>query len=140
MDLIVEQVEVLAASIPDKPGGLATVLTTLRDAGADLQWIIARRSPDRLGEGVVFITPLQGDHEMQAAAVAGFNVSQKQHCVRVTGRNQPGIAAALTEDLAEAGINLRGFSAAAIDSQFVAYIAVDSQEAVDKAMAVLKAV
>lgn len=77
---------------------------------------------------------------MQAAAVAGFNVSQKQHCVRVTGRNQPGIAAALTEDLAEAGINLRGFSAAAIDSQFVAYIAVDSQEAVDKAMAVLKAV
>ncbi|MDV6321668.1 hypothetical protein, partial [Chromohalobacter sp. HP20-39] len=76
--------------------------------------------PDRLGEGVVFITPLQGDHEMQAAAVAGFNVSQKQHCVRVTGRNQPGIAAALTEDLAEAGINLRGFSAAAIDSQFVA--------------------
>ena len=140
MDLIVEQVEVGAASIPDKPGGLATVLTTLRDAGADLQWIIARRSPDRLGEGVVFITPLQGDHEMQAAAVAGFNVSQKQHCVRVTGRNQPGIAAALTEDLAEAGINLRGFSAAAIDSQFVAYIAVDSQEAVDKAMAVLKAV
>ena len=140
MDLIVEQVEVWAASIPDKPGGLATVLTTLRDAGADLQWIIARRSPDRLGEGVVFITPLQGDHEMQAAAVAGFNVSQKQHCVRVTGRNQSGIAAALTEDLAEAGINLRGFSAAAIDSQFVAYIAVDSQEAVDKAMAVLKAV
>ena len=70
MDLIVEQVEVWAASIPDKPGGLATVLTTLRDAGADLQWIIARRSPDRLGEGVVFITPLQGDHEMQAAAVA----------------------------------------------------------------------
>ena len=140
MDLIVEQVEVWAASIPDKPGGLATVWTTLRDAGADLQWIIARRSPDRLGEGVVFITPLQGDHEMQAAAVAGFNVSQKQHCVRVTGRNQPGIAAALTEDLAEAGINLRGFSAAAIDSQFVAYIAVDSQEAVDKAMAVLKAV
>ncbi|MGM3277838.1 ACT domain-containing protein [Ralstonia sp. 24A2] len=140
MDLIVEQVEVWAASIPDKPGGLATVLTTLRDAGADLQWIIARRSPDRLGEGVVFVTPLQGDHEMQAAAVAGFNVSQKQHCVRVTGRNQPGIAAALTEDLAEAGINLRGFSAAAIGSQFVAYIAVDSQEAVDRAIAVLKAV
>jgi len=140
MDLLVEQVEVWAASIPDKPGGLATVLTTLRDAGADLQWIIARRSPDRLGEGVVFVTPLQGDHEMQAAAVAGFNVSQKQHCVRVTGRNQPGIAAALTEDLAEAGINLRGFSAAAIGAQFVAYIAVDSQEAVDRAIAVLSAV
>lgn len=140
MDLLVEQVEVWAAGIPDKPGGLASVLTTLRDAGADLQLIIARRSPDRPGEGVVFVTPLQGDREMMAAAVAGFNTAQKQHCVRVMGHNQPGIAAALTEDLAEAGINLRGFSAAVIGSQFVAYVAVDSQAEADKATSVLKAV
>lgn len=140
MDLLVEQVEVWAAGIPDQPGGLARVLTTLRDAGADLQLIIARRSPDRPGEGVVFVAPLRGDREMLAAAVAGFNVTQKQHCVRVMGRNQPGIAAALAEDLAEAGINLRGFSAAAIGSQFVAYVAVDSQAEADQATTVLKAV
>ena len=56
MELLVEPVEVWAAGIPDQPGGLATVLTTLRDAGADLQLIIARRSPERPGEGVVFVT------------------------------------------------------------------------------------
>jgi hypothetical protein len=140
MDLLVEQVEVWAAGIPDAPGGLASVLTTLRDAGADLQWIIARRSPDRPGEGFVFVTPLQGDREMLAAAVAGFNVTQKQHCVRVTGRNQPGIAAALAEDLAAAGLNLRGFSAAVIGTQFVAYVAVDSQAEADQAAVVLKRV
>ncbi|WP_268989163.1 hypothetical protein [Cupriavidus necator] len=43
MELLVEQVEVWVASIPDKPGGLAAILTTLRDVGADLQFIIARR-------------------------------------------------------------------------------------------------
>lgn len=140
MELLVEQVEVWAASIPDKPGGLAGALTALRDVGADLQLIIARRSPDKPGEGVVFVTPLQGDREMVAAAVVGFNISQKQHCVRVMGHNQPGLAAALTEDLAEAGINLRGFSAAVIGSQFVAYVAVDSQAEADRAADVLKAV
>ena len=77
---------------------------------------------------------------MLAAAVAGFNVTQKQHCVRVTGRNQPGIAAALAEDLAAAGLNLRGFSAAVIGTQFVAYVAVDSQAEADQAAVVLKRV
>jgi hypothetical protein len=139
MDLLVEQVEVWGAGIPDKPGGLAGVLATLRDVGADLQLIIARRSPDRSGEGVVFVTPLQGDREMLAAAMAGFNVTQKQHCIRVLGRNQQGIAAALAEDLAEAGINLRGFSAAVIGPQFVAYVAVDTQAEADHATAVLQA-
>lgn len=139
MELLVEQVEVWVASIADKPGGLAGVLTTLRDVGADLQLIIARRSPDRPGEGVVFVTPLQGDREMVAAAMAGFNITQKQHCVRVLGHNEPGLAAAMTEDLAEAGINLRGFSAAVIGSQFVAYVAVDSQAEADHATAVLQA-
>jgi len=140
MDLLVEQVEVWAAGIPDKPGGLAGVLTTLRDVGADLQLIIARRSPERPGEGVVFVTPIQGDREMVAAAIAGFNVTQKQHCVRVLGRNQRGIAAALAEELAGAGINLCGFSAAVIGPQFVAYVAVDSQAEADHATAVLQAI
>jgi hypothetical protein len=45
MDLLVERVDVWAATIQDRPGGLAEVLATLREAGADLQSIIARRAP-----------------------------------------------------------------------------------------------
>ena len=37
MELSVERVDVWAATIEDKPGGLAKVLSALRDAGADLQ-------------------------------------------------------------------------------------------------------
>lgn len=43
---------------------------------------------------------------MVAAAVAGFNIAQKQHCVRVLGSNQPGLAAALTEDLVQRLVDL----------------------------------
>lgn len=138
MDILVERVDVWAASITDKPGGLAGVLATLREAGADLQFIIARRAPEKPGTGVVFVTPLQGDREIRAAAVAGFNVTHSLHSIRIMGPDRPGIAAEMTQRLAEEGINLRGFAASVIGRQFVAYVAMDSLEDADKAMEILK--
>lgn len=138
MDLLVERVDVWAAPIEDSPGGLAEILSVLKDAGANLQFIIARRAPETPGKGVVFVTPLQGDREIRVAAQAGFNVTQRLHSVRVMGRDKAGIAAELVQKLAAAGINLRGFSASAIGPQFVAYVAVDSLEDASKAIAVLE--
>lgn len=137
METIVERVDVWAANIEDKPGGLAGVLAALRDVGADLQFIIARRAPQEPGRGVVFVTPLQGDREIAAAAEVGFNVTQTLHSVRVVGRDRPGAAAELTQKLADGGINLRGFSASVLGNQFIAYIAVDSLDQADKAIAIL---
>jgi predicted amino acid-binding ACT domain protein len=138
MDLLVERVDVWAATIQDRPGGLAEVLDTLRQAGADLQFIIARRAPEKSGTGVVFVTPLQNGREIRAAAQVGFNISQSLHSIRVMGPDQPGVAAELTQKLAEGGVNLRGFSASVIGRQFVAYVAVDTQADADKAKEVLE--
>lgn len=138
MDLLVERVDVWAATIEDRPGGLADVLAALRDAGADLQFVISRRTPEAPGKGVVFVTPLQGDREIRAAAQVGFNVTQSLHTVRVMGRDRAGIGAELTRALADAGINLRGLSASAIGPQFVAYVGVDSLEDANKAIDVLQ--
>jgi predicted amino acid-binding ACT domain protein len=138
MDLLVERLDVWAATIPDRRGGLAELLATLREAGADLQFIIARRAPDKPGTGVVFVTPLQGDREISVAAQVGFNVTQSLHSVRVMGRDRPGIAAELTQKLADGGINLRGFSASVIGAQFVAYAAVDSLDDANKAIEILE--
>lgn len=74
-----------------------------------------------------------------AAALVGFNVTQTLHCVRVMAINRPGTAAALTGKLAETGMNLRGFSAPAIGTQFVAYVAVDSKADANKTTEVLEA-
>jgi hypothetical protein len=138
MDLFVEYVDVWAAPIQDKPGGLADVLGSLRDAGANLQFIIARRAPDQPGTGVLFVTPLQGDSEIRAAAQVGFSVTHTLHSVRAMGQDRPGIAAELTQKLADAGINLRGFSAAVIGTQFVAYLALDSLQDATTAQKLLK--
>jgi predicted amino acid-binding ACT domain protein len=114
------------------------VLATLRDVGADLQMIIARRAPQEPGRGVVFVTPLQGDREIAAAAEAGFNITQTLHSVRVVGRDRPGAAAELTQKLADGGINLRGFSASVIGGNFVAFAATDSLDDANQAIAILE--
>ncbi len=138
MKLLVHNVDVWAATIPDKPGGLANVMAALRDARSDLQLIIARRAPEKPGTGVVFVTPLERDREIRAAAQVGFNVTHSLHCIRIMGADEPGIAAKVTQMLADGGINLRGFSASVIGAYFVAYVAVDTAEAAIKVIEVLR--
>ncbi|MBN1320755.1 MAG: ACT domain-containing protein [Thermoleophilia bacterium] len=128
MDLLVEREDVWAASVDDKPGALAAKLAALTDAGADLDFIIVRRTPDEPGTGVVFVTPLRGDREVRAAAAAGFAVTSRLHSVRAEGPNEPGAAAKLAKATGDAGINLRGFSAAVLGTGFVAHLGVDTDE------------
>jgi len=138
METIVERVDVWAAGIKDAPGGLAKILSGLRAAGADLDFIIARRAPDKPGTGVVFVTPLRGDREIAAAATLGFNVTSSIKSVRIEGENRPGVAAELTAKLAAAGINLHGFSGAVIGPKFILYIGLDTAEDAAKAVAILE--
>jgi hypothetical protein len=139
MGLLVERVDVWAASIEDKPGSLAGKLAILARGGADLDFVIARRAPDKPGTGVLFVTPLTGDAQMAAAAEAGFAVTESLNSVRVEGENRPGIGAVLTQKIADAGINLRGLSAAVIGTRFISYLALDTEEDATKAMEILQA-
>ena len=132
MDMIVEREDVWAASMEDKPGALAQKLSALAEAGADLDFVIARRSGEKPGTGVVFVTPLRGDREIRAATIAGFAVTRHLHSVRIEGMNQSGIGAKIAQKVSEAGINLRGFSGAVVGTQFVLHIGVDSVEDAEK--------
>jgi len=138
MELMIERADVWAASIKDEPGRLAAMLARLGHAGADLDFVVARRAPDKPGTGVVFLTPLRGDREIDAANFLGFNVVSSVQSVRVAGQNRPGIVADLTNKLAAAGINLRGLSGAVIGARFILYIGFDSAKDVAKAVDVLQ--
>ncbi len=138
MAMNVKRVDVWAATIPDKPGGLSAKLKMLAEAGANLEFVIARRSPDKPGKGVVFVTPLAGSAQVRAAKKAGFSKTRNLHSVRVVGPDKRGIGARMTEALAEAGINMRGLSAAAMKKQFVVHLAFDSNADARKAINVLK--
>ena len=138
MSLTVERVDVWAATIEDEPGGLAKKLAPLSEAGADLAFAIARRAPEEPGTGVVFVTPLVGDAQTGAAEKAGFAVADSLHSLRIEGDNKPGIGTQLTRKLADAGINLRGLSAAVIGGRFIMYLALDTANDADNAMGVIQ--
>lgn len=138
MNAIVEREEVWVASLEDKPGAMAEKLAALAEAGADLDFIIARRSPEKPGTSVLFVTPLRGDREVRAATAQGFSVSSHLHSVRVEGLNEPGIAARTSGKIGKAGINLRGFSGAAFGTRFVMHFAFDTTEDTLKAMTLLQ--
>ena len=54
MKLDITRVDVWAAGIEDQPGGLAQKLDALAKAGANLEFLIARRAPEKPGTGVLY--------------------------------------------------------------------------------------
>lgn len=140
MKLKVSRVKVWAATIEDRPGGLAQKLEALARAKANLEFVIARRTPERgSGQGVVFVTPLRTAAQQKAAVAAGFIETSELHSVRIEGADKPGLGTMMTRALANAGINLRGLSAAAVGKKFVAYLALDTAADADNAAKALKA-
>ncbi|MHC4677554.1 MAG: amino acid-binding protein [Planctomycetota bacterium] len=138
MKVDVSRVDVWAASMEDRPGGLAEKLDALAQAGADLEFVVARRSSASPGTGVVFITPIKGPKQIRAARKAGFEKTKSLHGIRITAGNKPGFGAELTKQLAQAGFSLRGFSGAAIGNRAIIHVALDSEADANKAVRLLK--
>ena len=138
MKLDVTRVDVWAASIKDRPGGLAKKLDALAQAGTDLEFAIARRESKKPGKGVVFVTPIKGAGQIRAAKKAGFAKTVSLRGVRITTVDRPGLGAKLTKRLADAGINLRGLSAASIGRRAIFHLAFDSADDANKAFRLLK--
>ena len=139
MALKIQRVDTWAATIRDKPGGLAEKLKALAGAGVNLEFVIARRAPDRPGRGVVFVTPIKSAAGARAARKAGFRKTTSLHTVRIEGPDRKGQGARIAQALAAKGLNMRGLSAAAIQRKFVTHIALDSTADAAKAVRMLKA-
>jgi len=138
MKIDVSRVDVWAAGIEDRPGGMAEKLDVLAQADVDLEFIIARRSSSTPGTAVVFVTPIKGPRQVQAARKVGFEKTKSLHAIRAATGNKPGYASEMTMKLGEAGINLRGLSGASISNRAVFYFGFDSDSDAGKAMRLLK--
>jgi hypothetical protein len=136
MDFEVTKVDVWAGAIEDRPGALAEKLEALTNARANLEFVIARR--DTPGKGVVFLAPLKGAAQVRAAKKAGLAKTASLHSLRLEGPDRRGLGALITRALADAGINLRGLSAAALGRRHVTYFAFDSAEDARRAGPILK--
>ena len=139
MSLKVTKADVWAGEIRDVPGGLAEALETLSQGGGSLQFLIARRNDKETGTGKVFLTPVSGKKSTDAANRAGL-ARAGMGTLRVEGADRRGLGGKIARAIADAGVNVRGVSAAVIGSKFVAYIGLDSDADATTAAKALKTV
>src|SRR5207342_2020559 len=138
MAYTIKKVDVWAGEIADRPGGLADKLNALSDAGANFEFLVSRRAPDKPGTGVVFLAPIKGAKQKGAAQTAGLSTTDSLHSVRVEGPDRAGLGTKMSRAVADAGIKLRGVSAAARGRRGVTDFAVDSAGDADTAIRILK--
>ena len=138
MALKATKAQVWAVSIDDRAGGVADKLEPLAKAGANFEMVLARRTPENAGKGMLFVTPVKGAKAMRAAREAGMGSPETIYSVRIEGADRPGLGAKIVRALGDAGISFRGISGVAIGRKFVSYLACDSAEDQANAIAALK--
>ena len=138
MAVEVSKIDVWSAEIEDRAGGLAQKIEAVAEAGADLEFVIARRSPDKPGRGLVFMAPLRGAAQIRAAEAAGLAKAPNVHTLRLEMPNRPGIGAKITRAVADAGINMRGLSGTGLGRRSAFYLSFDNKEDADKARRILQ--
>ncbi len=138
MAIQISKVDVWAGDIANHPGGLAKKLEALAEAGASLEFVIARRRPEKPESGVVYLAPLRGPKQIRAARKAGLSKAASMYSLRLEGPDKPGLGARISDAIAGAGINMRGLSAAAIGRKCVVYFAFDSDADAKMASRILR--
>lgn len=139
MNLDMTRVGVWVADIDDKPGAMARLLRAVADYGADLECVIARRDAGHPGHGAVFVSPLTGRAAVENADQAGLRPVIEVATLRIEGPNEPGMGSTLAKVIADAGINLHGFSAMTLGHRFVCYAGFDNTKDLETAETALKA-
>jgi hypothetical protein len=139
MAMQVAKVEVWAGDVQDQVGGLAQVLEAIGGAGGSVECVIGRRQSDRPGSGEVFVTPVKGAKAQKAAEGAGLRRTPIP-TLRIEGTDKPGLGGRMMRAIADAGVNVRGVSAAVLGNKFVVYIGFDGAEDMERAAKALKSV
>ena len=140
MALKVSKAEVWTTTIEDRTGGAADKIEPLTRAGANFEFVFARRTPEQPGRGLCMVAPVKGKKVVAAATATGFTRALDITALRVEGGNKAGSAARMTRALAEAGLSFRGLSAAAVGTKFVGYVAFDNAGDAELAAKVLRKV
>lgn len=134
----ITRIDVWSAELEDHAGALADKLAAVMSVGANLDFVIVRPTAEKPGRGVLFLAPLIGREQTDAAAGAGISKANI-HALRIIGPDRPGLTAGIAKTLADAKINIAGLSGAGLADKSLFYIRFASAEDLGKATEVLAA-
>ena len=140
MTLDLRRVQVWCAEIPDRPGAAAVKIEAIARAGADLEYVFTRPNPNRTDLGILYVAPITGPDQQQAARDVGLGPALDIFMLCVRALHRAGLGPQIMSKLAIAGINVCGISVSAAPPRFTAHLAFDRLDDLTHAVQVLATV
>src|SRR5262249_43944592 len=137
MGFRLDRVHVWSGEVADRPGGVAAKLSTLAQAGANLEFIFTQRNADKPGTGMLYVAPVSGAALVRAARTAGLSETHDPVVLRVEGDNEAGLGHRWTQQWALAGISSQGLTMSVLGNKFIGYAAFDTTADANRAAAIL---
>jgi hypothetical protein len=137
MSYKMHRVHVWWAEVRDEPGGTASKLKMLAEAGANLEYVYSQRSATKPGMGDLYVAPLAGDAQFKTAKMIGMHEVGEPIVMHIQGDNKAGLAGRLTQAWEKAGLNLHGMVMSVYNGKFVGYITFDTVADANKAATIL---
>jgi len=137
MAVTVKKIVLWRKEVENRPGALASTLASLASAGADLQVVMGYRYPGEESKGAIELYPVTAKKSVAAAQEAGLTASSIPTLV-VEGDNRAGQAHAISQAIADAGININFLLAQVLRRKYSAVLGFESEEDAAKAVALIR--
>jgi hypothetical protein len=138
MAVTVKRITLWRTDVDNQPGVLARTLEPVARAGADLRLVMGYRLPQMPERSAIELYPVAGKRVTAAAQEAGLAPATDIPCLLVEGDNRPGLGAAMSRGLADAGLNIAFIVAQVIGRKFTAAVGFADENAATTAARVIK--
>ena len=125
--------------VQQRPGALADALEPLAQSNADLKVVRVRATPGVAARNTIEVYGGDGKRAAIVARAAGFSKGPATTLL-LQGDNRPGLAYAVANAIAWAGIGVRDLEAEVVGSRYSAILTFGSEEDAQKAVAVIRKV
>ena len=139
MAVRIKRIRLWRTEVPSRPGALAEALEPLAQGNADLKVIRARATPAATGRLIIEVYAGEGKRAAMVARAAGFSLVPSTTLL-LQGDNRPGLAYAVANAVAWAGIGVRNLDAEVVGVRYSVILTFNSEDDAEKAVAVIRKV
>ena len=139
MTIRIKRIGLWRTEVPSRPGALAEALEPLAHGKADLKVVRVHAAPSGAGRLAIEVYAGEGKRVARVAQAAGFSLVPLT-TVLLQGDNRPGLAYAVADAIAWAGIGVSDLDAEVVGTRYSAILTFGSEADAEKAVAVIRKV
>ena len=133
----IKKFSIWSTEIDDVAGSTTGLFKILADAGADIEFSLSRPLGDRPGKAILFLAPIKGKKQEEAAKEADFVLRSDVVGVQVQGPSRVGGNFRLTAAIAHEDLTVRALVTTVDGERFTTIFAFQNEADADRGVKVL---